>query len=63
MNFKQDEHDMISALINQKYRSGTFLKDHEIAHIMIALLMAGQHTSSVTGAWILLHLAANPEVA
>jgi sterol 14-demethylase len=54
---------MISALLEQRYRNGTALKDHEIAHIMIALLMAGQHTSSATGAWTLLHLANNPDVA
>ncbi|KAF8732365.1 hypothetical protein AX14_004490 [Amanita brunnescens Koide BX004] len=57
------DHDMIAALMQQKYRDGTSLKDHEIAHIMIALLMAGQHTSSATGSWSLLHLAHNREVA
>ncbi|EDR08390.1 uncharacterized protein LACBIDRAFT_234769, partial [Laccaria bicolor S238N-H82] len=57
------EHDMIAALMQQAYRSGKLLKDHEIAHIMIALLMAGQHTSSASGSWTLLHLAANPQVA
>ncbi|KAJ8521896.1 hypothetical protein ONZ45_g1479 [Pleurotus djamor] len=57
------DHDMIAALIQQKYRDGTPLKDHEIAHIMIALLMAGQHTSSASGSWALLHLADNPEIA
>ncbi|KAH9031787.1 cytochrome P450 [Lactarius pseudohatsudake] len=30
---------------------------------LIALLMAGQHTSSATAAWALLHLANHPEVA
>lgn len=54
---------MIAALSDQKYRNGAALKDHEIAHIMIALLMAGQHTSSASGSWSLLHLAANPDVA
>lgn len=54
---------MIAALINQKYRSGKSLRDHEIAHIMIALLMAGQHTSSATGSWALLHLADREDVA
>jgi sterol 14-demethylase len=29
---------------------------------MIALLMAGQHTSSATGSWALLHIANNPNV-
>jgi sterol 14-demethylase len=54
---------MIAALLDQKYRNGQALKDHEIAHIMIALLMAGQHTSSASGSWTLLHLAANPDIA
>ncbi|THH13960.1 hypothetical protein EW146_g6313 [Bondarzewia mesenterica] len=58
-----DETDMIAALSNQKYRNGRPLPEHEIAHIMIALLMAGQHTSSTSGSWTLLHLAANPDVA
>lgn len=53
---------MIASLMDQKYRSGKVLQDHEIAHIMIALLMAGQHTSSATGSWLLLHLADNPDV-
>ena len=53
---------MIAALMDQKYRNGKPLLDHEISHIMIALLMAGQHTSSATGSWALLHLAANPDI-
>ncbi|KIK99583.1 hypothetical protein PAXRUDRAFT_131726 [Paxillus rubicundulus Ve08.2h10] len=57
-----DAQDMISALRTQKYRDGRLLPDHEIAHIMIALLMAGQHTSSATGSWALLHLADNQDV-
>ncbi|EAU90091.1 lanosterol 14-alpha-demethylase [Coprinopsis cinerea okayama7 len=57
------EHDMIASLSEQRYRSGAPLPDHEIAHIMIALLMAGQHTSSATSSWALLHLAHNVEVA
>ncbi|PSR79020.1 hypothetical protein PHLCEN_2v7207 [Hermanssonia centrifuga] len=60
---QEEEHDMIASLMNQKYRNGRALKDHEIAHIMIALLMAGQHTSSSTGSWSLLHIADRPDVA
>ncbi|KAF8071865.1 lanosterol 14-alpha-demethylase [Lyophyllum atratum] len=58
-----NEPDMIEALMQQTYRNGKLLKDHEIAHIMIALLMAGQHTSSSSGSWTLLHIAANPDIA
>lgn len=54
---------MITALMQQTYKSGRSLSEREIAHIMIALLMAGQHTSSTSGTWTLLHVAHNPEVA
>ncbi|KAF9267916.1 lanosterol 14-alpha-demethylase [Marasmius fiardii PR-910] len=59
----EHDHDMMAALMSQKYRNGTAIKDHEVAHMMIALLMAGQHTSSATGSWALLHLAENPDIA
>jgi len=55
-------HDMIATLMEQKYKNGRVLTDIEMAHIMIALLMAGQHTSSATGSWALLRLGANPEI-
>lgn len=56
------EHDMLSALQDQKYRDGRALTDVEMAHIMIALLMAGQHTSSATSSWTLLHIADRADV-
>ena len=63
MPLQAEEHDIIASLLVAKYRNGRPLKDHEVAHIMIALLMAGQHTSSATGSWVLLHLADRPDVA
>lgn len=56
------EHDMITCLMNQTYKDGRSLRDIEIAHIMIALLMAGQHTSSATLSWGMLRLASRPEI-
>lgn len=50
---------MLQALIGQSYKDGTLLTDKQIAHIMIALLMAGQHTSAATGSWLLLHIGQN----
>ncbi|OCH94411.1 lanosterol 14-alpha-demethylase [Obba rivulosa] len=58
-----DEDDVMSSLARQRYRDGRALRDHEIAHIMIALLMAGQHTSSSSTAWTMLHVAEHPEIA
>jgi sterol 14-demethylase len=54
------DHDMIAALMDQTYKNGRNLSDIEIAHIMIALLMAGQHTSSATLSWAMLRLASQP---
>jgi sterol 14alpha-demethylase len=51
------EHDVLAALDQQTYPDGTPLSVAEMAHLMIALLMAGQHTSSSTNAWALLHIA------
>jgi sterol 14alpha-demethylase len=53
---------MMSALMKQKYRDGTPIQDHQVAHMLIALLMAGQHTSASTGSWTLSHLAQDPEI-
>lgn len=56
------EENMIWNLMNCTYKDGTPVPDHEIAHIMIALLMAGQHSSSSTISWILLRLASRPDI-
>jgi len=59
---KKDSEDMIWNLMGCVYKNGTPVPDHEVAHMMIALLMAGQHSSSATSAWILLQLATRPEI-
>lgn len=59
---KKDSDDMIWNLMSSVYRDGTPVPDVEVAHMMIALLMAGQHSSSSTIAWIILRLATRPEI-
>ncbi|KAK4229108.1 eburicol 14a-demethylase [Podospora fimiseda] len=54
--------DMMAHLMNSTYKNGVQVPDHEIAHMMIALLMAGQHSSSSTSAWIMLRLASRPDI-
>ncbi|KAL8795624.1 MAG: hypothetical protein Q9195_001862 [Heterodermia aff. obscurata] len=56
----KDSEDMIWNLMQSTYKDGTPLPDTEIAHLMIGLLMAGQHSTSAASAWIMLHLAAQP---
>ena len=57
-----DRLDIMTQLIDSKYKNGTKIPDHEVAHMMIALLMAGQHSSSSSISWILLRLAARPDI-
>ena len=59
---KKDSEDMVWNLMSCTYKNGTPIPDSEIAHMMIALLMAGQHSSSSTAAWIVLRLATCPEL-
>lgn len=61
-NNKEEEHDMISNLMGCVYKNGQPLPDKEIAHMMITLLMAGQHSSSSSSAWIILRLASRPDI-
>lgn len=59
---KKDSEDMVWNLMSCTYKNGTPVPDEEVAHMMIALLMAGQHSSSSTAAWIVLRLATCPEI-
>lgn len=54
--------DMIWNLMNCQYKDGQPIPDKEIAHMMITLLMAGQHTSSSASSWMILHLASRPDI-
>jgi sterol 14alpha-demethylase len=54
--------DMLSNLMCCSYKNGTPIPDKEIAHMMITLLMAGQHSFSAISAWVMLRLAAHPEI-
>ena len=58
----KDSEDMLWNLMRSVYKDGTPIPDTETAHMMIALLMAGQHSSSVTSSWIMLRLASEPNM-
>ncbi|KAF4629507.1 hypothetical protein G7Y89_g8639 [Cudoniella acicularis] len=58
----REEDDMIWNLMRSIYKNGTPVPDHEIAHMMIGLLMAGQHNSYSVESWILFRLASRPDI-
>lgn len=49
--------------MQRTYRNGQTLPDKAITHIMITLLMAGQHSSSSISSWATLRLASQPAIA
>eukprot|EP00040_Diaphanoeca_grandis_P030623 m.181415 g.181415 ORF g.181415 m.181415 type:complete len:478 (-) comp32063_c0_seq1:165-1598(-) len=53
--------DFLQVLMDAKYKNGQPLTEAEITGIMIGTLLGGQHTSNVTGSWLLAHLFLNPE--
>ncbi|KAI1625340.1 cytochrome P450 [Exophiala viscosa] len=57
-----DSHDMLWALMDARYKDGTAIPDEEIANLMIALLMGGQHNTAASGTWVMLHLAHRPHL-
>ena len=59
---EKEKLDIMWQLMRSSYKDGTPVPDKEIAHMMIALLMAGQHSSSSSSAWIMLRLAARPDI-
>jgi hypothetical protein len=59
---EKNSEDMVWNLMSCVYKDGTPVPDIEVAHMMIALLMAGQHSSSSTISWIILRLASQPEI-
>lgn len=63
LTLSQDERDMMAALCGQKYKDGRVVTDREVAHMLTALLMAGQHTSSSSVSWTVMHLANSPSAA
>lgn len=57
-----EDEDMIWNLMSCKYKNGVNLSDKEIAHMMIALLLGGHHSSSATISYIILQLASHPDI-
>ncbi|KAM6101409.1 lanosterol 14-alpha demethylase [Theristicus caerulescens] len=48
----EKEEDMLQTLLDASYKDGRPLTDDEIGGMLIGLLLAGQHTSSTTSAWL-----------
>ena len=52
--------DILQIFIDMEYKDGTKLTNDEIVGLLIALLFAGQHTSSITSTWTAMFLLHNP---
>jgi sterol 14-demethylase len=56
------EDDILNTLIHATYKDGRQVSDDEIVGMLIGFLLAGQHTSSTTSAWLGFFLARNKEL-
>lgn len=59
------EPDMLQVLIDAKYQKvngGRQLNDTEITGLLIAILFAGQHTSTITSSWTGLQMISHPDI-
>ncbi|XP_077599322.1 lanosterol 14-alpha demethylase [Stigmatopora nigra] len=54
--------DILQTLVDATYKDGRPLSDDEISGLLIGLLLAGQHTSSTTSAWLGFFLARDKAV-
>jgi len=55
------ENDVLQVFMDAIYKNGTKLPASEVTGLMICLLFAGQHTSSVTSTWTGLYILQNKE--
>jgi sterol 14-demethylase len=53
--------DFLQTMIDARYADGSAMSDHEITGMILAVLFAGHHTSSVSSSWTLLELLGKPE--
>lgn len=54
--------DILQVFIDMVYKDGTKLSDDETVGLLIALLFAGQHTSSITSTWTAICLGKAPNI-
>jgi sterol 14-demethylase len=52
--------DILQVFIDMEYKDGSKLLNDQIVGLLIALLFAGQHTSSITSSWTTMFLLHNP---
>mmetsp|Transcript_4812 Transcript_4812/g.6637 ORF Transcript_4812/g.6637 Transcript_4812/m.6637 type:complete len:483 (-) Transcript_4812:153-1601(-) len=53
--------DILQVFMDLVYKDGTILTNDEIVGLLIALLFAGQHTSSITSTWTTMFLLHHPQ--
>uniref|UniRef100_A0A7S2Y090 Uncharacterized protein n=1 Tax=Fibrocapsa japonica TaxID=94617 RepID=A0A7S2Y090_9STRA len=54
--------DILQVFMDIVYKDGSKPTDSEVTGMLIALLFAGQHTSSITSTWTTLYLLANKDI-
>uniref|UniRef100_A0A7R9YCA4 Uncharacterized protein n=1 Tax=Pinguiococcus pyrenoidosus TaxID=172671 RepID=A0A7R9YCA4_9STRA len=59
---QQTKTDLLQVYKDMVYKDGSKNTPHHVTGMLIALLFAGQHTSSITSTWVTIYLAHNPDI-
>ena len=57
----EEHNDVLQVFMDARYKDGSGCSEEEVTGLMIALLFAGQHTSSITASWTGLLMLAHKE--
>eukprot|EP00752_Nemacystus_decipiens_P012524 g11092.t1 len=58
----EEKTDLLQVFVDMKYKDGSVNTDDQIVGLLIALLFAGQHTSSITSTWTTLLTTRDPKM-
>eukprot|EP00752_Nemacystus_decipiens_P012521 g11089.t1 len=58
----EEKTDLLQVFVDMKYKDGSVNNDDQIVGLLIALLFAGQHTTSITSTWTTLLTIRDPEI-
>jgi len=54
--------DVLEVLLNSTYPDGTKYTESDVTGMLVALMLAGQHTSNVTLSWLVINALSDPQV-
>eukprot|EP00903_Cladosiphon_okamuranus_P013989 g13010.t1 len=58
----EEKTDMLQVFMDMKYKDGSVNNDHQVVGMLMALMLGGQHTTSITTTWTALYAIRYPSM-